>query len=97
MASDSRTRCISYCNPHSNFFTAISGPDKLAGTAQDSVQDFAESVSIISSHVDTFVAICTPTLTCAPALSSTKNLFQQLITTYTATLKFLEQSQTAQS
>lgn len=105
MASGSRARCSPFnlaTNPTIN--SAGSAQDPAEGPAKGPGEGPAESASTagseaatIPSHTDTPAASRVPIPASAPTPTSTKNLLQQLITTYAATLKALEQSQTAQT
>lgn len=66
-------------------------------TKSDSIAD--NNSAIAASDANTFTLSPTPIPTPAPvfAFLSTENLFQQLITIYTAILKALKQSQTMQN
>lgn len=87
-----------WCNPYSN---PTIDP---AGVAQGLAEGPAESASTagsenatVSSYAGTPAPSCASIPAPAPAPPSTENFFQYLITTYGATLKALEQSQTVQS
>ena len=98
--------CALYCTLYRSPRRSLRGNPiaNLAGAAQSPAEDPVESASTagskgatILSHIGTPAPSCAPTPGSAPAPSSTENLLQQLITTYVATLKALEQSQTVQS
>lgn len=90
--------CTYYSPYHSLYSNSTTNPTKTAqDPAENLTENSKESVSTtgskattIPSHLDTPAAFCAPTFALAPALTSTKNLFQQLITIYVATLKTLE-------
>lgn len=80
-----------YSNSTAHSAKTAQGPaESLIENSAEIVSTTGSEVATIPSHLDTPVAFCTPTFALAPAFISTKNLFQQLITMYTATLKTLE-------
>lgn len=80
-----------YSNPTTNSAKTTQGPvENLTENSRESISTTGSKVATILSHLDTPVTFCTPIFAFAPALISTKNLFQQLITMYAATLMTLE-------